>query len=110
MNFPPRGERFFRAALRGMGPLLVWAVHFIACYLLVAWGCVAWGPGVPLRAALIALSAVALGAVGMQGVLAWRQTRTPLAVPAVRWAALLAFLGIAWTAVPLFVLPLCRFD
>jgi len=106
----PARERFFRAALRAMAPILVWALHFAVSYGLVAWGCVAWGAVAPLRGWLIAVGVAALAVVATLGVLAWRRAPGPLAVPAERWTALLALLGVAWTVVPAFVLPLCRFD
>ena len=108
MTTPPRTEHFFRAALRGMAPLLVWAAHFAFCYLAVAFGCVAWGPQAPLRALLIGASVLALLAIATQAALAWRRRRTPLAVPAERWASLLALLGVAWTTLPALVLPICH--
>lgn len=110
MTSTPRGERFFRTALRSMAPLLVWAVHFASCYLVVAFGCVAWGPQAPLRALVVGASVLALLAIATQAVLAWRRRGTPLAAPAERWSSLLALLGVAWTTLPAFVLPLCRMD
>jgi hypothetical protein len=110
MTSPPRDERFFRAALRSMAPLLVWAAHFAWCYLVVAFGCVAWGPQAPLRALVIGASVVALAAITTQAVRAWRRRGTPLAVPAERWSSVLALLGVGWTTLPAAVLPLCRID
>ena len=111
MSVPRRpAEHFWRDTLRSMGPLLVWAAHFASCYLIVAFGCVAWGPQAPLRALMIGASVVALAAIVLQGVLAWRRADGPLAAPAERWSALLALLGVGWTAVPTFALPVCRFD
>lgn len=110
MTPAPRADRFFRSALRTMAPLLVWALHFAFCYLAIACGCLAWGPRAPLRAVVIGASVVALVAIGGQAALAWRRRRTPLAVPAERWAAVLALLGVAWTSMPAFMLPACRLD
>jgi hypothetical protein len=108
MSTPP--ERFFRAALRSMGPLLVWAAHFAFCYALIAFGCVAWGPQAPLRALVIGASVLAAAVIVLQGLRARRRRSSPLAAPAQRWAALLALLGVVWAAMPALVLPVCRFD
>jgi hypothetical protein len=110
MSVTPPADRFFRAALRTAAPLMVWAAHFAFCYLLIAFGCVAWGPQAPLRAAALGATALALGVVGTQAVWAWRRPGTPLAASVERWSAALALLGIAWTALPAFVLPACQIN
>lgn len=110
----PMREHFLRKLMRGTLPLLVWAAHFAACYVLVAFQCspAGFAPGNPHRLPLVLLTVAALAACG---VLAWR-ARAPLFAGDERtalldWAAagsgLLAFVGIAWTSVPLWFVDSC---
>ena len=107
-------ELFFRKLIRGTLPLLVWAAHFAACYVLVAFECSPAGfvPGNPQRWPLVLMTMVALGACAA---LAWR-ARGPLGAAdehtaLLDWAAagtaVLAFVGIAWTSVPLWFVETC---
>lgn len=91
-----------------MKPLAVWAAHFLFCYAAVAVACQR-GLGSP-RAVLLAaslLAAVVLAAM------AWRAYRGLRAAPrstrcAVRFgAAVLALVAVAWTTLPVPLLPAC---
>lgn len=105
-------ERFFRKLLRGTLPLLVWAAHFAASYVLVAAQCspAGYAPGHPQRLPLAAMTVLALG---ICAALAWRGRRTlggapaPLLERAATLTAWLSFVGIAWTAVPMWFIDSC---
>lgn len=106
-------ERFFKKLMRGTLPMLVWAAHFAACYVLVAADCrpaaAASGPN-RLPLVLITVAALAICAV-----LAWRARttlgsggeKTALLDWAAALSALLAFVGIVWTSVPLWFVKVC---
>jgi len=113
------GERFFRPLLYGTLPLLIWAAHFFAAYVLVAAQCGAAAatatlpsPRGALPAMLATLSVLALGACAL---LLWRASgklrgagRDP---GLLGWAhagsAVLAMLGVVWTCVPMLVIGGC---
>ena len=126
---------FAGAAWAVGGPLSLWAAHFALCYVGVAMGCVGIARGAgwnltELRWLLMVGSVLALG-VGfwwvVKGCAGWRaaerregraltpalsrereRQREVAALPAVRaTAALLAWVGMLWTAVPLVLLPPC---
>lgn len=102
------GKDLFRQSLYATAPLLLWAAHFTFCYLLVAAQCTPAliGPGMP---AMWVLGVVSLAALGACAAMAWRATRTPVAL--LDWArggsAILALAGIAWTSLPLLLLDGC---
>lgn len=106
-------ERFFRKLMRGTLPMLVWAAHFAACYVLVAADCRpgAASPG-PDRLPLVLITVVALA---ICAALAWRARatlsgggeKTALLDWAAALSALLAFAGIVWTSVPLWFVNGC---
>ena len=109
---------FAGATWRGAMPLGIWALHFSACYVGIAVGCNAgWQRstwlGVPsLQASLALLTLLALSAAGA---LVWQACRDAAGsralLPAVRaLTALLTLVGIAWSSVPLWLLPLCRYN
>ncbi|MDB5791631.1 MAG: hypothetical protein JWQ80_1655 [Massilia sp.] len=110
----PRRERFFGKLLRGTLPLLVWAAHFSGCYVLVAFECspAGFAPGHPQRLPLVVMTLVALAACAALG---WRARRTlgggdehtALLDWAAAGTAVLAFVGIAWTSVPLWFVDSC---
>lgn len=108
----PRRERFFGKLLRGTLPLLVWGVHFAACYVLVAFQCspAGFAPGHPQRWPLVALT---LAALGICAALGWRARAVlgggdaTLLERAAAGTAVLGFMGIAWTAVPLWFVQGC---
>ena len=102
------GEHLIRDTLKASAPLLVWAAHFTACYLLVAAQCspAAITPAAPQRWLLALISVLALGVCAA---LLWRARR-----PSARlldWActgsAVLALAAIAWTSVPVMMLDGC---
>ncbi|MCD9033247.1 hypothetical protein LDO32_16095 [Luteimonas sp. Y-2-2-4F] len=112
-------------------PLAVWALHFVAVYSLQGLACgEGWlrgrvaGAGADAELAtwlLVALTALALAAIswlGLRGLRAWhaakadpqagadgRRRRFAAAVAAL--AAVLAAIAVAFTAVPIFMLPPC---
>ena len=107
-------EQFFRKLLRGTLPLLVWAVHFGASYVLVAAQCspAGFAPGHPQRLPLVLMTLAALAACAAlawraRGVLAAADERTPLLDWAAAGSALLGLVGTAWTAVPLWFVDGC---
>ena len=108
-------EHFLRKLLRGTLPLLVWAAHFGACYVFVAAQCSPAGyvQGYPQRLPLALVTAAALGACAL---LAWKwkntlrhaDERTALLDWAAGGTAVLAFVGILWTSVPIWFIQGCR--
>jgi hypothetical protein len=98
-------ERPLRALLHGGAPLLVWALHFFASYVLVALLCCRAGDAT-LRGVLFAASAAALAAI-----VALLVRRPPADRPLLRAARLgggvLALVGVAWTTLPMALLPPC---
>jgi hypothetical protein len=111
----PRHATFFAGVRAGAAPMLLWSAHFGFCYVAVAVGCTARAHGdaasaSSLRTALLAATAIALAIGAWLLVHACRaDAREPGALlPKVRLAgAVLALVGIAWTSLPLALLPLC---
>ena len=108
-------ERFLRKLLRGTLPLLVWAAHFGACYVFVAMQCSPAGyvQGYPQRLPLALITAAALAVCGFlawkwRGTLRHADERTALLDWAAAGTALLSFVGIVWTSVPLWFIQGCR--
>jgi hypothetical protein len=107
-------DDFFRRLWHGTLPLVIWGLHFTACYVLVAVQCspAAYTPGAPNRLLLGVVSLAALAACGM---LAWRAKdtlraageETGLYAWAMAGSALLALAGIAWTSLPILLLNGC---
>ena len=107
---------FFAATWVGSAPLLLWALHFALCYGAVAVGCTAILHGgallTPGQLRLLLGGATVL-ALALCALMLWR------ALPAGRRAdggllprvrllgALLALVGMAWTGLPLALLPVC---
>lgn len=120
-----------RDSLIGMvaGPL-VWAAHFLTCYILVAVACAfgfdaVAGPGGwdAVRTALLIVSGIALAIIAMLILLAWRRwlqaggSETPRDEVQARHrfmamgSLLLCFLSgvaVVYVAIPLMLLPMCR--
>jgi hypothetical protein len=102
----------FLRVLHGTLPLIIWAAHFFAVYLLVAAQCSHAAPGYPSRRMLGVFSLLAIGACL---VLLWRSRnalRSAGNEPALLdWAAagsaVLATAGIAWTSVPIIMIEGC---
>ena len=115
-------DRFFIRLLYGTLPLLVWALHFFAVYLLVAAQCspALITPQAPRHAMLAMLSVLALTACAT---LLWRARATlrdgakndaknDASPPRLLdWAqagsAVLAMLGVIWTSVPVLMIDGC---
>jgi len=101
--------------MRGTLPLLVWAAHFAACYVFVAAQCSPLGyeAGNPQRWPLAVFTVAALAVCGWlvwkwRGILRRADERTPLLDWAAAGSALLSFVGIVWTSVPMWVIEGCR--
>ena len=104
---------FFAGSMRAAAPLWTWALHFAFCYVAVAVGCDAGGDLAALRWTLVAGSVVAIAAAALLTLSAWRNARQAahrgLAVRVGLLAAALSLLGVAWTALPVLLLPACRY-
>ncbi|MEW6704801.1 MAG: hypothetical protein AB1430_08120 [Pseudomonadota bacterium] len=108
---------FFAGVWAGCTPLLLWALHFAFCYVVTAVGCRAWMQAaeasltpLQLRGLMAAGTALAL-TLGLwllhRACGATRHERAGL-LPRVRLAsAALALVAIAWTGLPLALLPVC---
>ena len=109
------GDHFFRQLTRGTLPFLVWAGHFMFCYLLAAAQCTP----AALRASgpdRLLLGGVTVAALAVCAWLAWRE-RGMLRADAweqaglLDWAAalgaVLAFVAIMWTGLPVVLVAGC---
>lgn len=90
-------------------PLLVWAAHFFFCY---AWTAAACQRGHDPAAALGVASTLALGLGGLLLFLALRRLRrSPAPWRLIDWVncavAALSLVALAWSCVPLLMLPPC---
>ncbi|WP_288379539.1 hypothetical protein [uncultured Massilia sp.] len=106
-------DRFWRQLLRGTLPLLVWAGHFTFCYLLAAAQCTpalvrAGGPD------LLPMGIATVLALALCAWLLWRERgilRNAKDAALVDWSAslgaVLAFVGIVWTGLPLLLVQGC---
>lgn len=108
-----KDDRFGRQLLHGSAPLLVWALHFFGAYAFVAVTCCSaladlqWlGLAAP-RVLLLAGTALALGLIAL---LLVRGRRRPAGLlrSAATGSAVLALAGVAWTTLPMMVLPVCQ--
>jgi len=112
VNAAAAGERFWRRLLAGILPLLVWIVQFAVGYGLAAAQCSpgGWRPGGPDR---ILPGAVTVAALAVCAWLAWQARGVPRRRDAglLDWArlvlAVLAFVAVAWTGVPLLLVAGC---
>lgn len=103
---------FFAGVRAGMAPLIVWVLHFAACYVAVAVACTQSAAGLgdlpALRAGLVAATVLAL--VTLVAML-WRasaaQKESHFDLLARRVCAALALVGVAWSAVPMAMLATC---
>ena len=104
---------FFGGSMRASAPLWIWAAHFAFCYVAVAIGCDAGRDLAALRWTLVSGSVVAIAAAALLSLSAWRNARQAahrgLAVRVGLLIAALSLLGIAWTALPVLLLPACRY-
>lgn len=107
-------DDFFRRLWGGTLPLIIWGLHFTACYVLVAVACSPAGstPEAPNR---LLLGGVSLAAFAACAVLTWRARNTLRAAGeetglyewAVAGSAVLALAGVAWTSLPIVMLAGC---
>jgi hypothetical protein len=103
------------------GALLIWAAYFMLAYGFAALACAHGFAGVEIAGIaivpLVAGAAALLALAGSAGMLLFSRRRAP-AAPApsetaqflrstALWAALLALIAIAWTALPLLFFPRC---
>lgn len=104
-------DHFMSILLRATAPLLVWAGHFFLSYAFIAIGCTAGAGETLLKAVLLAATALALALVALMALPPWRRHQGPAPRRLRDLAALcgagLAFIGIGWTAVPLWMLGVC---
>ncbi len=102
-------ENLLRDTLRGTAPLLVWALHFTMCYVLVAAQCspALVEPGAPSRMLLMGLTVVALGVCALLLWKGWPAGEARLLDWARAGSGVLGLCGIAWTAIPLLLLDGC---
>lgn len=109
---------FFTGSWRGTTPLLIWAGHFLVCYVSVAlacdqgWGRQTWMETTVLQWGLLAFSVATLSGLGWLAATACRGAmRNPGATLAMvrLLAALLALVATLWTTAPLMWLRTCHF-
>lgn len=109
----PQGGSFGAGVHAAAAPLVVWAAHFAFCYLVAEVGChdgghgAPWRPDAGVQAALVAATLAACGALGWMLWRACRARRAGLVACVRGTAALLSLAGVAWAAVPLWLLPAC---
>lgn len=99
----PKGDDFVAHSRQAVLPLLVWAVHFGFCYVFLAAACSARWQAPLITGTLVGASAAAGLWLAVLLALALRR-RPGRAVRA--GASVLALLGVAWTTLPVFALPL----
>ena len=104
-------DKLFFDLVRGTAPLMVWALHFTVCYVLVAAQCspALAGPQGPSRSLLLGLTLAALAGCAL---LLWKGWPADTGnARLLDWAragsAVLGACGIAWTAIPLLLLDGC---
>lgn len=113
-----RSASFFGGSWRASAPLWVWAAHFAFCYVAVAIGCDAgwqqlrWAGVSALQWAMASASVVAIAVATLSLLAACRAARDSagngMAVRVGLLVATLSLLGIAWTTVPVLLLPACH--
>lgn len=111
-----RQERFFSRSFDATLPMLVWAAHFFAAYAWTAGGCktdwayAMWGDWSAMRIVLLlgTVCALALNAgLLMRAMRRYRSHSERLMSGMRLGCGVLGIIGIAWTAVPMLVLPVC---
>ena len=103
-------DRLLSRMTLAVAPLLVWAAHFFFCYAWTAVVCERGGdPGVALVVASV-LAAGAAVALLMRALRPLCGARPPVRL--IVWVhfalAALALAAIAWTCVPILMLPMCE--
>lgn len=100
---------------------LIWALHFLSCYVLVSLSCAFGFGGVGIGIGIVTLAALALiGAIGLANYRTWKQSRSVIRHTAVPDAQVRAFfslnammlcalsaVALIWVAVPAAMLPPC---
>ncbi|HET6600055.1 MAG TPA: hypothetical protein VFG60_08835 [Burkholderiaceae bacterium] len=106
-------DLFFRKAWLGGAPLLVWALHLFGAYAFVAISCCSafaetqwFGVAAP-RLVLLAASVLALAAIVALLLRGLREPESLLRTASTGTAAL-ALIGVAWTTLPMLLMPMCR--
>ena len=104
-------DKLFLDLVRGTAPLMVWALHFTVCYVLVAAQCspALAGPQAPSRSLLLGLTLAALAACAL---LLWKGWPADTGkARLLDWAragsAVLGACAVAWTGVVLLLLDGC---
>jgi len=109
-------EYFFRRTFDATAPLLLWAIHFFGAYMFTAMSCTGeladamWHGRSVIAWVLVAWTALAIAAAVWllwRAAIGYRQSPVTLMDGARIGCALLGAIGIAWTALPLFVLAVC---
>lgn len=103
-------DGLFAGVWAATAPLAVWALHFAFSYVAVAALCTRAAAAAPpsLMPMLVGVTVIALLVLGVWTWRAMRSTAEPTLLRTVRrTCALLALLGVAWTAVPLTLLVPC---
>lgn len=104
-------------------PMAVWALHFVAVYAMQGLACAQDWQRAPLAGReavfwwLLLATLVALGVIAALGLRAWRALRRPGDADAARRhrfarrvtlaASAMALVAVAFTAIPIFLLPAC---
>jgi hypothetical protein len=97
---------FFAGVWAGMAPLMVWAAHFAFGYVAVAVACVGAPPDPQVLRAVL-LGATALAFVWLAAMLCRASSLDGYAQLMRRVGALLSLIGVAWSGVPMVLLPAC---
>ncbi|CAN7335414.1 hypothetical protein [Rhizobacter sp. LjRoot28] len=103
-------DGLFAGVWSATAPLAVWALHFAFSYVAVAAMCTRAVAAAPpsLMPMLVGVTVIALLVLAVWTWRALRSTSDPTLIRTVRrTCALLALLGVAWTAVPLALLVPC---
>jgi len=114
---PPSRRSSLAAAASLVGPPLIWAVHFLFCYIVVSLAC-AFGMGNPAVSITIVtlIGASLLGLIGLFNARKWRATRNSddSAATLDRFLSfnamvlsVLSLIALIWVAFPTAVLPPC---
>ena len=105
-------DHFFRRATRASLPFLIWAAHFAFAYIVAAAQCTpgAWRPEGPNPWLLGGVTVLALIACAWAGAIAakrMRQGSTEFMDYVGAASALLAFVAISWTGIPMLLVRGC---
>lgn len=110
LSTPRPRAGLFAGVWAATAPLAVWALHFAFSYIAVAALCTRAAAATPpsLMPMLVGATVIALLVLAVWTWQAMRSSADPTLIRTVRrTCALLALLGVAWTAVPLTLLVPC---